>query len=254
MSSPMCSLAFINAILFGVQGNVQRCFSDPSSITSHMIGGAAAGAVQSVITSPMELAKTRMQLQGQHAVKTRFLRSTEFSHSYSGPTDCLMKLFRTEGTRGIFRGLSCTILRDCPGFAIYFGAYELFIRLFSNTDICGLMIAGGLAGIISWISIYPLDLVKSRLQADGTVGPHQFNGIIDCTTKTYRREGLKAFTQGLNSTILRAFPTNAAIFFTVSWVTKFCENTKDKFEFSADRNAQSLPLEENTDRIICFDK
>ncbi|XP_076321531.1 mitochondrial basic amino acids transporter-like isoform X1 [Tachypleus tridentatus] len=255
MSSPMCSLAFINAIVFGVQGNMQRSLSEPDSITSHMIAGAAAGTVQSIICSPMELAKTRMQLQGQRAVKTRFLHSTKLLYSYSSPLDCLVKSFRMEGTRGIFRGLGCTVLRDAPGFAACFGAYEVLVRFFSdaenNINTCGLLLAGGLAGTFSWVVSYPMDLVKSRLQADGIFGPRQYNGILDCAVKGYQQEGWRVFTHGLNSTLLRAFPTNAATFFVVSWVIKFYENTN--FDFSVDKHVRASLWENKINHIACVD-
>lgn len=65
MSSPMASVACINAMIFGVYGNVQRRLSDPNSLYSHAFAGAMAGFVQSFICSPMELVKTRIQIQEQ---------------------------------------------------------------------------------------------------------------------------------------------------------------------------------------------
>ena len=65
MSSPMAGVAVINALIFGVYGNVQRRLADPDSLQSHAFAGAVAGFSQSVISSPMELVKTRIQIQGQ---------------------------------------------------------------------------------------------------------------------------------------------------------------------------------------------
>ena len=59
MSSPMSGVAFVNAIVFGVYGNVQRNTNDPDSLYSHFMAGAAAGLIQSVICSPLELTETR---------------------------------------------------------------------------------------------------------------------------------------------------------------------------------------------------
>lgn len=60
MSSPLAGVAAINAIVFGVYGNVQRNLSEPNSLVSHFLAGGAAGLCQSVFCSPMELAKTRL--------------------------------------------------------------------------------------------------------------------------------------------------------------------------------------------------
>ena len=43
VTSPLYSLAAINAIVFGVQGNVLRRMENPDSLTSHFVAGASAG-------------------------------------------------------------------------------------------------------------------------------------------------------------------------------------------------------------------
>lgn len=103
MSSPMGGVAVVNAIIFGVYGNVQRRTQHPDSIYSHFIAGSAAGFVQSIICSPMELVKTRLQLQSANTVK------------YKGPIDCLNSIWKTSGVRGVFSGLGITVIRDVPG-------------------------------------------------------------------------------------------------------------------------------------------
>ena len=44
--------------------------------------------------------------------------STERHHAYAGPLDCLRQTVRTEGLRGLARGLGGTMARECPGNAI----------------------------------------------------------------------------------------------------------------------------------------
>jgi len=46
MSSPLAGVAAINAITFGVYGNVLRRMEDPASVASVMTAGAAAGLIQ----------------------------------------------------------------------------------------------------------------------------------------------------------------------------------------------------------------
>jgi len=65
MSSPLASVAVINAMIFGVYGNVQRRLNNPDSLRSHALAGSIAGLVQSFVCSPMELVKTRLQIQEQ---------------------------------------------------------------------------------------------------------------------------------------------------------------------------------------------
>lgn len=62
VSSPLVGVAGINAIVFGIYGNVQRNMKNPESLSSHAIAGGVAGFFQSFICSPMELAKSRLQV------------------------------------------------------------------------------------------------------------------------------------------------------------------------------------------------
>lgn len=62
VTSPLLGVAGINAIVFGVYGNTQRHMSDAESLRSHAIAGGLAGLFQSFICSPIELAKSRLQV------------------------------------------------------------------------------------------------------------------------------------------------------------------------------------------------
>lgn len=105
ITSPLGGVALVNAVVFGVYGNIQRNVENPNSLKSHFLAGTMAGLAQSFICSPMELAKTRLQVQEDFATK----------HKFKGPLQCLNHIFRTEGFRGIFRGLGITAMRDVPG-------------------------------------------------------------------------------------------------------------------------------------------
>lgn len=100
----------------------------------------------------MELIKTRLQVQQQQIFK--------------GPWACLTHIFRAEGLRGVFRGLSVTALREGPGVGAYFLIYEYLTRSNNNAPISTfhMLMAGGAAGSGSWLLAYPVDVIKTRLQ------------------------------------------------------------------------------------------
>ncbi|VDO88416.1 unnamed protein product [Haemonchus placei] len=116
-----------------------------------------------------------------------------------------------------FRGFLATLLRDCPAFGIYFASYEYMARQMSKDgqmeSLTGpqLLLAGGGAGMLSWLFNYPTDVIKTRFQAAN------YSSYMHCIRSTYREGGLRVFFTGLGSTLLRAFPSNAATFFTVEW-------------------------------------
>ncbi|XP_034006609.1 mitochondrial basic amino acids transporter [Trematomus bernacchii] len=218
IGSPMMGLTFINAIVFGVQGNTMRLLGHDTPM-NQFLAGAAAGAIQCVICCPMELAKTRLQLQGTGEKKSS-------RKLYKNSLDCLVRIYNREGLRGVNRGMVTTLIRETPGFGVYFLAYDVLTRgLGCEPDdrfmIPKLLFAGGMAGIASWLSTYPVDVIKSRLQADGVGGVYRYSSIADCVRQSVRREGYVVFTRGLTSTLLRAFPVNATTFATVTLILMY---------------------------------
>jgi solute carrier family 25 carnitine/acylcarnitine transporter 20/29 len=62
--------------------------------------------------------------------------------------------------KGLFKGLPTTIVREVPSYGAYFAAYEVFCRMMPNSDpnepSLGLLMAGGSAGVVGWLSTYPV--------------------------------------------------------------------------------------------------
>jgi solute carrier family 25 carnitine/acylcarnitine transporter 20/29 len=79
----MAGVAVVNAIVFGVYGNFQRHLPRPDALSSHFLAGAVAGFVQSFVCCPMELVKTRLQVQQ--------VRVTP-GGGYSGPMNCFAQV------------------------------------------------------------------------------------------------------------------------------------------------------------------
>ncbi|KAM6965167.1 mitochondrial basic amino acids transporter-like isoform 2-T2 [Aplochiton taeniatus] len=224
IGSPMMGLTFINAIVFGVQGNAMRHLGQDTPL-NQFLAGAAAGTIQCVICCPMELAKTRMQMQGTgESKKSRKL--------YKNSLDCLIRIYRREGLWGVNRGMVTTLVRETPGFGVYFLAYDVLTRTLGCEPndpymVPKLLFAGGMSGIASWLSTYPVDVIKSRLQADGVGGVCRYSSIADCVRQSVRREGYRVFTRGLTSTLLRAFPVNATTFATVTLVLMYARGPQE---------------------------
>lgn len=251
IGSPMMGLTFINAIVFGVQGNAMRRLGRDTPL-NQFLAGASAGAIQCVICCPMELAKTRMQLQGTGEKKSK-------KKLYKNSLDCLVRIYKKEGFRGINRGMVTTLMRETPGFGVYFLAYDLLTRSLGCEPedpymIPKLLFAGGMSGIASWISTYPVDVIKSRLQADGVGGVHQYSSIMDCVRQSLRKEGWRVFSRGLVSTLLRAFPVNAATFATVTLFLLYMrEGQECSVQNSEAQPSQLQPLQpppENMQAIV----
>ena len=202
----------------------------------------------------MELSKTRLQIQGLGESHSYF-RTHE--HTYKSPSDCMKKIYVKEGFRGVYRGFWLTVLRETPSFGVYFASYESFCRAFTpaETDVVStpvLLVAGGLAGMMAWMSTYPIDVIKSRVQADmsGT-----YKGFVDCFRKSYEELGLSVFTRGLPSTMLRAFPVNAATFATVTLTLRWMKADKEEpYDNPIDPEAHQLYTRDFPSHILADTK
>ena len=90
---------------------------------------------------------------------------------------CLPLIVKNEGFFALYRGFFANCIRDVPGWGIYFYAYELIkdkSRKFSKNhflpskhpktrDWLLNVNSGGLAGVLSWLLLYPFDIVKTHI-------------------------------------------------------------------------------------------
>lgn len=92
---------------------------------SHMLAGAGAGATAAAFTTPLDVAKTRLQTQGEFAAAA--------PARYTGMLDALRTVWRQEGARGLTRGLSARICFHSMSAALAWTTYEQVKHLLSKT-------------------------------------------------------------------------------------------------------------------------
>ncbi|KAK7951618.1 uncharacterized protein PG986_007346 [Apiospora aurea] len=174
----------------------------------HGLAGVLAGATVSFIAAPVEHVKARLQIQ-YSAKKTERL--------YSGPIDCLRKIYGAHGIRGVYKGLFATLLFR-SFFFFWWGSYDIFSRqLKEQTALSAPAInfwAGGLSAQIFWLTSYPSDVVKQRIMTDpmgGQLkdGTPRFRTWADAAKAVHREAGWKGYWRGFVPCFLRAFPANA---------------------------------------------
>lgn len=90
--------------------------------------GAASSAVAQIITYPLALAKTRMQVAGMGGrsprVRIEYGLAPVVRPEYSGLLDCLRQTVRGEGVRGLYAGLVPNMLKAVPAVAISYTVFE----------------------------------------------------------------------------------------------------------------------------------
>lgn len=169
------------------------------SIGQITAAGASSGVPLATILGPTERIKCLMQVDKYG--------------KYTSSLDCLSKTYQDGGIRSLFRGTGSCVLRDVPGNAVYFGAYE-YVKTLScqlegrdKVSTLGTLMAGGCAGMANGLVAIPVDTLKSRLQ---TAPTGDYKNLFDVFHTLVRTEGSIALFRGWAPALLRAFPANAA--------------------------------------------
>ncbi|KAK3621197.1 carrier protein ymc1 [Elasticomyces elasticus] len=231
--TPLIGIGACVSVQFGAFNYARRAFeaqnasksSFPSAVApstlsygQYYAAGAFAGVANTVLSSPIEHIRIRLQTQPHGAGRL-----------YSGPLDCISKLSRSPSVPlGLYRGTAVTFLREAQAYGFWFLAFEYLMQSdvtrnkITRKDIPTWKIAlyGGLAGEALWISSYPFDVVKSKMQTDGFGEKQRYKSMRDAFAQTFRQEGLGGFWRGIGPTLLRALPVSAGTFATVEMVMR----------------------------------
>lgn len=84
---------------------------------------------------------------------------------FSGTWEGLVKISRNEGLSSLWRGLSPTLFMAVPSTVIYFVGYEQLRTVVNNDAAWAPLLCGGLARTASATVISPLELLRTRLQS-----------------------------------------------------------------------------------------
>ncbi|XP_055615920.1 mitochondrial ornithine transporter 1 [Toxorhynchites rutilus septentrionalis] len=217
-----------NSVLFAAYGacqNVVALVARKQSVAElSALDNATAGFLAAFFSSftlcPTELIKCK--LQALREVQAHNLKPNEKLPKIS-PFQLTKQILRSEGIPGMFRGLSSTFAREMPGYFFFFGGYEASRELMakpgqSKDDIGPIktMVAGAVGGVALWTSIFPADVIKSRIQVQSLTLSMTQVGI-----DILRKEGPLAFYNGLQPTIVRTIPATAVLFVVYEYTKKF---------------------------------
>lgn len=228
-AAPIIGYGALNALLFvsynRTEAALNTIFSSQGSLWSTWLAGAVGGLATWVVSTPTELIKCRAQL------------STPPISSWA----ITKQVWRNEGIRGLYFGGSVTALRDSIGYGFYFWSYEISTRWLAadpnqepsfQHEAAKVLLCGGLAGIVTWLSIFPLDVIKTRVQTQpfglrletspllsSQEIPHiERKGAIQMTREAFREGGYSVFFRGLTVCSVRAFIVNAVQWSVYEWV------------------------------------
>jgi hypothetical protein len=194
IKAPLIGVGLEKAIVFGTYENMKK-FSESYTdnvYQNRIVSGACSGFMASFIVTPVERFKILSQTNEKFKLKDI-------------------------NPRFLYKGLSATFTREMPGFAIYFSVYEGLKEHYSSKSKLNTLhyfAYGGISGGISWIFIYPQDLVKTQMQAKKKTNI----SFVNTVSNIYKERGVKGFFRGFRFALLRAIPLHAGTFSMVEYL------------------------------------
>lgn len=186
MLLPLAGTSLETATLFTANGYLKRSLRERGLLAPDselplgyvLLAGGGTGFCVSWVLTPIELVKCRLQVSGQPIASSASQPGAALRHrAYLGPWDCLRRSLVEEGLPVLYRGHVATLLREVPGTACWFGAYETFLRAMTppgarRADLPPWVViaAGALGGMAYWGVMYPADTVKTHMQTAGLGG------------------------------------------------------------------------------------
>mmetsp|Transcript_5620 Transcript_5620/g.13671 ORF Transcript_5620/g.13671 Transcript_5620/m.13671 type:complete len:402 (+) Transcript_5620:26-1231(+) len=169
---------------------------------------SAGPVLAAIMTNPFDVAKTRMQLDDE-LVKRGTRR--HFASTYH----CLLRTWRAEGIIGVQRGLGVSVLREGSKNFFRIGLFQPLLRtIHPDSEIPVPMwkrfLAGVTSGLVAALVTNPIEIVKTRLQAQGVAGKtgvgyqHHYHGVVHAFTSIRHKEGIGTLWQGTEISILRS--------------------------------------------------
>ncbi|KAK2796206.1 mitochondrial thiamine pyrophosphate transporter [Onygenales sp. PD_12] len=175
------------------------------------ISGAVAGGLATASTYPLDLLRTRFAAQGNDKVYTSLLSSVR-------------EIARHEGPRGFFRGVSAAIGQIVPYMGLFFATYETIRHPIATLDMpfgTGDAAAGVVASVLGKTGVFPLDLVRKRLQVQGPTRSRYihtnipvYHGVWSTASTILAQQGIRGLYRGLTVSLIKAAPASAVTMWT----------------------------------------
>jgi solute carrier family 25 (adenine nucleotide translocator) protein 4/5/6/31 len=171
----------------------------------NLASGGLAGATSLVFVYPLDFARTRLAADVGKAASDR---------EFSGLSNCLYKVYRSDGIYGLYRGFSVSVQGIIIYRAAYFGFFDTVQGMFHKKP--NFFVNWAFAQVItvcSGITSYPWDTIRRRMMMQSGRKDILYKNTWDCTMKILKQEGIAAFYKGALSNVFRG--TGGALVLTI---------------------------------------
>mmetsp|Transcript_43420 Transcript_43420/g.94547 ORF Transcript_43420/g.94547 Transcript_43420/m.94547 type:complete len:292 (+) Transcript_43420:64-939(+) len=167
------------------------------SVPARMFAGFCGGVSEAVLAvTPMETIKTRVTDDARKGTK-----------NYSGSMDAVLKIMKSEGPMGLYRGVIPTIAKQGTNQMVRFPTQFFFMNFMAGDDkvkrdnplLHGA--AGACAGAVSVLLTMPQDTIKTRMQSEDA--KKMYKSTLDCATQILKTDGIAFFYAGTWPRLIR---------------------------------------------------
>ncbi|PAA86916.1 hypothetical protein BOX15_Mlig010689g2, partial [Macrostomum lignano] len=198
------------AIRVGLYEPVKRLFgeTDPAnfSLWKKICSGAVTGVLGSAVATPTDLVKVRMQ-------------AFESGARYRGTWHAFVSIYAEGGVPALYKGIGPTVARAAVVTATQVPSYDHFKHTMLSRGLLkeGLplhFLASMFAGLMCAITTSPLDVVKTRVMNQDTVGLRgaAYSNAFSCAAAAIRTEGLTGLYKGFVPNWMRIGPHTVITF------------------------------------------
>jgi len=163
----------------------------------NLASGGAAGATSLCFVYPLDFARTRLAADvGKGSTR-----------EFKGLADCLIRIAKSDGPIGLYRGFFVSVQGIIIYRAAYFGMFDTAKALLTTGDQkLNFFAAWGIAQVVtigSGILSYPWDTVRRRMMMQSGRKEIMYKNTLDCALKIVRNEGTRAMFKGALSNVFR---------------------------------------------------
>ncbi|PYI16310.1 mitochondrial carrier protein [Aspergillus violaceofuscus CBS 115571] len=218
-----CRLGFYEPLRGGITNAIYKD-SQVQSLGINVFAGATSGIIGAAAGSPFFLVKTRLQSFSP------FL-PVGTQHNYRNSFDGLSKIYKTEGVKGLYRGVGAAMVRTGFGSSVqlptYFFAKRRLTKHLGMKDGPALHLASSTAsGFVVCCVMHPPDTIMSRMyNQTGNL----YKGALDCLFQTIRTEGILAIYKGYFAHLARILPHTILTLSLAEQTNKYMRRLEDRF-------------------------
>ncbi|EPB74445.1 hypothetical protein ANCCEY_06455 [Ancylostoma ceylanicum] len=128
------------------------------------------------------------------------------NREFKGLADCLIKVFKSDGPIGMYRGFFVSVQGIIIYRAAYFGMFDTAKMLLASEGKLNFFVAWAVAQVVtvgSGILSYPWDTVRRRMMMQSGRKDVLYKNTLDCAKKIIANEGIGAMFKGALSNVFR---------------------------------------------------